>query len=161
MKRVSMPSLAVLIAATLLAAGCTSNTAKPDKADSTAGKSTAGAVPNKVVQERALQRWDLLIANKTDKAYDYLSPGYRATVTRDDYVKEMKDRPIKWNKVLPYRETCDKPKTCVVDLQVDIGVKMPGISQVVSSVGFVSETWILSRGKWYFLPHASDLTGSK
>ena len=63
-----MPSLAVLIAATLLAAGCTSNTAKPDKADSTAGKSTAGAVPNKVVQERALQRWDLLIANKTDKA---------------------------------------------------------------------------------------------
>ena len=161
MKRVSKSSLAVLIAASLFAAGCTTNTVKSDKAESASDKSAVGAVPNKIVQDRAIQRWDLLIAQKADKAYDYLSPGYRATVKREDYARDMKERPIKWSRVRPYREVCDKPNVCVIDLQVDVGVKMPGVSQMVSSVGFVSETWILSRGTWYFLPHANDLTGSK
>ncbi|MFA7320853.1 MAG: hypothetical protein WC000_05255 [Dokdonella sp.] len=161
MKRVTMPSLAVLIAATLFAAGCTSNTTKPDKAESASDKRAVAAVPNKVVQDRAVQRWELLIAGKADKAYDYLSPGYRATKKRQDYARELSDRPVQWKKVLPYREVCDKPDVCLIDLQIDAGVKMPGVSSMVSTVGFVTETWIRVHGKWYFLPEANAPTGRR
>ena len=153
MKRVSMPLMAVLIAATMFSAGCASDAAKPDKT------SAVGAIPNKAAEDRAQERWNLLIAHKADKAYDYLSPGYRATKTREDYAKEMNERPVQWEKVLPYRQVCDKPDVCVIDLQIDAGVKMPGVSNKVSTVGFVTETWIRSRGKWYFLPEANTLTG--
>ena len=159
MKRVPMPLMAVLIAAALFMAGCTSNTAKPDNASPATAKSAVGAVPNKAVQERALQRWNLLIEHKADKAYDYLSPGYRATKKREEYAREMSERPVQWKKVLPYREVCDKPDVCVIDLQVDATVKMPGVSSMVPTVGFVTETWIRSRGEWYFLPAANMAAG--
>ena len=88
-----------------------------------------------------------------------MSPGFRATKKRDEYAREMNERPVQWKKVLPYREVCDKPDVCVIDLQVDAGVKLPGVSNMVSTVGFVTETWIRSHGKWYFLPEANAPAG--
>ncbi len=159
--RVSTPLLATLIATALLVAGCASETKRADIAP-TAGEAAAGkSAPSSEAERRAIERWDLLIAHKAEKAYEYLSPGYRATKKRDDYAREMNDRPVKWTKVLPYREVCEKPDVCVIDLQVDVSVKMPGVSQSVASVGFVTETWIRSRGNWYLLPHAADLAGRK
>lgn len=158
--RVPMPHLAALIATALLVSGCASETKRADSSSATSKVDAGTSKQNSEAERRAIERWNLLIEHKAEKAYDYLSPGYRATKKRDDYAREMNNRPVKWTKVLPYREVCDKPKVCVIDLQVDAAVKMPGVSQSVSSVGFVTETWILDRGKWYFLPHASDLAGS-
>ena len=42
--------------------------------------------PASVVQRRAAERWNLLVSHEPIKAYDYLSPGYRATHTLDQYV---------------------------------------------------------------------------
>lgn len=159
--RVPMPHLAALIATALLVAGCASETKRADSPAATDKVAGAKSVPSSVAQRRAIERWELLIAHNAEKAYDYLSPGFRATKKRDDYAREMNDRPVKWSKVLPYREVCEKPNVCVIDLQVDAAVKMPGVGQPVSSVGFVTETWIRSQGKWYFVPHTADLTGGK
>ena len=159
--RVFMPLLATLIATALLVAGCASETKRADNSPASGAVASGKSVPNSEAQRRALERWGLLIEHKAEEAYDYLSPGYRATKKRDDYAKEMNDRPVKWTKVLPYREVCEKPDVCVIDLQVDVSVKMPGVSQAVSSVGFVTETWIRTRGKWYMLPHTADLAGGK
>jgi hypothetical protein len=38
---------------------------------------------------------------------------------------------------------------------------MPGVGSEVSSVGFVKETWLKTRGKWYLLPDAKPETGGK
>lgn len=159
--RVPMPHLAALIATALLVAGCASETKRADGSRANGEAATGKSVPNSEAERRAVERWNLLIAHNAEKAYDYLSPGYRATKKRDDYAREMNDRPVKWTKVAPYREACDKPDVCVIDLQLDIGVKVPGVSQTVSSVGFVTETWIRTRGKWYVLPNSADLTGRK
>lgn len=159
--RVSMLHLATLATTALLVAGCASETKRADSSPATSEAAASKAAPNSVAQRRAIERWDLLIAHKAEKAYDYLSPGYRATKDREAYANEMNNRPVEWKKVLPYREVCDKPDVCVIDMQVDIAVKMQGVSQSVSSVGFVTETWIRTHGKWYFLPNATDLNGRK
>jgi hypothetical protein len=155
--QVSMRRLAMLMATGLLVAGCASQSAKSDAAF---GEAEAAAAA-KIVNERSIARWDLLIAHKAEKAYDYLSPGYRATKKRDDYAKEMNDRPVKWAKVYPYSQVCDKPDVCVVNIQVDANVKMPGVGKMVPTVAFATETWIRSGGKWYFLPNAKTATGRK
>ncbi|MEO7934783.1 MAG: hypothetical protein ABIR27_00840 [Dokdonella sp.] len=157
MIQVSARRLATLMATTLLVAGCASQSAKTDLAP---GKGDPEAAA-KIVNKRSIERWELLIAHKADKAYDYLSPGFKATKKREDYTKEMSDRPVEWQKVLPYSQVCDKPDVCVVNIQVDANVKMPGVGKRVSSVGFVTETWIRTHGKWYFLPDSKKITGRK
>jgi uncharacterized protein YceK len=155
--QVSMRRLATILATGLLLGGCGSQATKTDKVF---GEQEAAAAA-KIVNERSIARWNLLIAHKAEKAYDYLSPGFRATKKREDYATEMNDRPVKWAKVYPYSQVCEKPDVCVVNIQVDADVKMPGVGKTVSSVGFVKETWIRTGGKWYFLPDSKSVTGRK
>jgi len=154
----------LILAIVLLLAGCASESTRPSSVEGekgTTASSPANSGPvNKVVEQRALQRWDLLINHQAEKAYDYLSPGFRATKKREDYATEMNNRPVKWSKVLPYRQNCAKPDVCILDLQIDANIKMPGVGEV-SSLGFVKETWIKSQGKWFFVPEGQKGAGGK
>ncbi len=161
MIQASMRQLATLMAIGLLMAGCTTQATKSDQAAANDGAPAVSDSAKKIVEKRAVERWSLLIAHKAEQAYDYLSPGFRATKKRDDYAAEMNHRPVRWQKVIPYSQQCDKPDVCVLNMQVDVDVKMPGIGKDVSSVGFVTETWILVRGKWYLLPDSMTVTGRK
>ncbi len=106
-----------------------------------------------VIKQRAVQRWDYLIAHQAEKAYDFLSPGYRATKTRDAYVREMNGRGIHWSKVHFGSQKCDAD-TCKVYLTVDYRMHMGGPVGNVNTSGFVVETWIKADGRWCFLPNA-------
>lgn len=161
MIQASMRQLATLLATGLLMAGCSTQTTKSDQAAGAGDASPVSDSASKAVEERAIERWNLLIARKAEKAYDFLSPGFRATKKREEYASEMDNAPVQWEKVYPYSQKCDKPDVCVVNLQVDAQVKMPGVGKEVPSVGFVTETWIRSRGKWYFLPDSKKVTGRK
>jgi hypothetical protein len=137
----------LILAASLGLAGC-ATTSGPSA-------SSSGKVDNKaaeIVKKRAVERWEFLINRQSEKAYDYLSPGYRATKKREDYASEMNNRPVQWTKVYPSSETCDKPDICSIRLAVEYQAQMPGVGKSVPSVGFVTETWIKSKGKWWHLP---------
>lgn len=146
-----MRQITALLVTGLLLAGCASQGARTPGA--------SGDRDGKIAERRALERWELLIAKKAEKAYDYLSPGFRATKERDQYAQEMNNRPVRWTKVIPYQQACDKPDICILDLQVDYSTKMPGVGTDVTSVGFVRETWIRTKGQWYLLPEAKPATG--
>ena len=147
--------LATILAFGLLLAGCASESTRPDAPAS----GTQRSPTNSAVEKRALERWSYLIERKADKAYDFLTPGYRATKSRETYASEMNNRPIHWTKVYPYSETCEKPDVCVLNIQIDADTAMPGVGKKVPAMGFVAETWIRTRGKWYFLPDAKQGTG--
>ncbi|MDR3389261.1 MAG: hypothetical protein P4L92_19635 [Rudaea sp.] len=106
---------------------------------------------NSVIRTRAVERWDLLIAHQAEKAYDYLSPGYRETKPREAYAKEMNGRGIRWSKVRFGSQECDA-EVCKVHLSVDYSVDLGGLAGKVASSGLVVETWIKTKGQWYFLP---------
>lgn len=148
----------------MLLAACASTGARQDSGNVAEGGRTItdpAELAESPVMRRAVERWNFLIAHKAEKAYDYLSPGFRKTKSRDHYANEMNNRPAHWTKVYPYREQCDKPDVCVLDLQIDATVKMPGVASPVASVGFVTETWIRTHGKWYLLPNAVKGAGGK
>lgn len=122
------------------------------------GCATGGSVkgdPAKIVEQRALQRWSLLIEHKAEQAYDLLSPGYRTTKSRDDYAREMDNRPVKWTKVSRYEDRpvdCSKPEVCTISLQLDYSIKIPGTSKSATAPSFLTETWIHDKGQWWYLP---------
>ena len=123
-----------------LALGACSTTAPVKKDDAT------------IVQQRALDRWNLLIEHKPDKAYDYLTPGYRSTQTRDEYVKAKNQTQIHWQSVAPIDQKCDADM-CTVRIMITSKVTLPQLQgHEVETQSPLTERWLKSDGQWYFLP---------
>jgi hypothetical protein len=106
------------------------------------------------LQERAVKRWNFLIERKAENAYDYLTPGFRATKSRDEYAREMNGRGMKWLDVTFNSEECNAD-TCTVRLLVNIEIDMTGSVGHVKTMSPVVETWIKEGGNWYYLPDAT------
>lgn len=103
------------------------------------------------VDRRSVERWNHLIAHQAEQAYDYLSPGFRATQTRDVYAQAMNNRAIQWKEAKFNRKECDADR-CKVYVDVTFAMKMPGAGKLVTSTSTQSETWIRLDTGWYFLP---------
>lgn len=103
------------------------------------------------VDRRAVERWNYLVAHQAEKAWDYLSPGYRVTQTREDYAKLMNSRPVQWKTAKFKRKDCDADR-CKVGIDVTYSVTMPGLGKPTEATSTQNETWILVKGEWYFLP---------
>ena len=109
--------------------------------------------PASVVQRRATERWNLLVSHEPIKAYDYLSPGYRATHTLDQYVAFIATTRMHWKSATIDSQKCD-PESCAVNLTVKsvIPGQIVNAPHDVEHEAPVTEHWILSEGQWYFLP---------
>ena len=106
------------------------------------------------VEKRAEERWNYLIAHQAEKAYDYLTPGVRATQTREKYTSAMNSRPVQWTAAKFNRKECDADR-CKVYIDVSYSVVLPGAGSMgkpVASSSTQSETWVHVKGGWYFLP---------
>lgn len=111
------------------------------------GKTTSTA------EQRAAQRWQLLIQGKAAEAYDFLSPGVRSAKPRDQYAAEMSDRPVKWKSVEVRDSRCEAADRCEVHVVVTYTANLPlrGVG-AVESPAVLSEKWIAIDGVWYHLP---------
>jgi hypothetical protein len=73
------------------------------------GASVKAPANDSALEKRSVERWNLLIAHKAEKAYDYLSPGTRSTETREKYAADMNNRPVHWQSVTYVDRKCDDP----------------------------------------------------
>jgi len=126
------------------------------------GASVKAPANDSVLEKRSLERWNLLIAHKAEKAYDYLSPGTRITETREKYASDMNNRPVHWQSVTYVDRKCDDPDACTLQLQAFYSVNMSArIGQDVQAATVVWERWIRVCGQWYYLPERSINPASK
>ncbi len=99
------------------------------------------------VGQRAVQRWQALIAGDFQKAYTYLSPGYRAVTPYGAYRGHF-GQAVAWTGVALKTVRCEKN---VCDVNVDIEyralgrIKMPGNA-------LLREKWVRASGDWWLLP---------
>lgn len=121
-----------LLAVLLAAAGCT-NKSDPDTID-----------------RRSVERWNYLIAHQAEKAYDYLTPGFRQTQTRENYAAAMNSRPVQWKAVKFNKKECDADR-CKVTVDVTYAVTLGG-GAVADMTSSRQETWLLVDGEWFLLP---------
>jgi len=114
--------------------------------------------PAKIVPQRALERWNLLINHEPIKAYEYLSPGYRATHTLDQYVAFIGTARLKWKSAAVSSQQCTN-EVCTITLTVKsiIPGQLVAGSRDIEHEAPVTEHWVLSESQWYFIP---DVTPS-
>lgn len=122
-------------------------------AGSTARPSGAAEGVPSALEQRAVERWELLIDGKPERAYDYLTPGYRSTVGRQEYARNALMGAIRWRAVNWRDAECASADACKARLQVEYTVRMSGAGDV-PSINLQEESWLLIDGKWYFLPNA-------
>jgi len=97
-----------------------------------------------VVSERAQQRWDYVMKGQMDKAYEFLSPASRSTLTLDAFRKRTSAgrwwRGMKLGKVDCRADTCQVTMLLEYDLFEIKGLKAS-----------VEETWIKDAGNWWLV----------
>ena len=128
------------------------------------GGGTAVKAPanDSALEKRSVERWNLLIARKAEKAYDYLTPGTRTTESREKYAADMNNRPVHWESVTYIDRKCDDPDACTLQLQATFSVNMSAkMGHDVQSVTLLWERWVRVNGQWYYLPEHAASPGSK
>ncbi len=108
--------------------------------------------PKAELKIRAVERWALLIANRGEEAFMYLSPGYQKTHEKVRYAAEMAGRPVRWFRAAFDHAECASETSCEVTLLVDFRVRMSAGMGTTESFAFVKERWIATNGVWYHLP---------
>jgi hypothetical protein len=108
--------------------------------------------PKAELKQRVVERWALLIAQRGDQAFDYLSPGYQQTHDRVKYGNEMASRPVRWHRATFDHAECTDATSCEVTALVDFKVKISAGMAVAESFAYVKERWISIDGVWYYLP---------
>jgi hypothetical protein len=143
------PASTLLLFVTLALAGAPLAAA----AEAPADKAAPVKLDPKSPEGRAVARWQLIIDGKAQKAWDYLSPGVRSARPRDQWAKEVSERPVHWESVQFKDKACDSDEACLVRLQVQYTAPLQGApGGMLSSPSFLTERWIKVKRQWYFVP---------
>lgn len=105
-----------------------------------------GKAPEQIVAERAVARWNAVIANKWDEAYAYATPGYRAANSVEAYQARIQSAVIRREAVEVSRVECPQADACTATLVLSYQSVMPGYPRLSTQF---TERWILDDGKWY------------
>lgn len=105
--------------------------------------------PEEVVAKRAGQRWQSLIEQRFETAYEYLSPGHREIVDKEKYQQQLAGTVTNWKAADVQSVVCDG-QVCEVKVSVRfeyLGPKGPK-GQELTTV--TTENWILQQGNWWY-----------
>lgn len=144
--KLAHPRVLLALAAALLLGACASTPSTSTGASSSDGSKEA-------LKQRATERWEFLIAHDAAKAWEYLTPGYRATITAEKYGNQMNSRPAQWKSAKITKIDCAQPGNCQVYVAVTYSLVMGiGGSGPVTTFAPLKETWLFLHNQWYYLP---------
>lgn len=106
-----------------------------------------------VIAQRAVERWQYIIAGDFGAAYDYLTRGAKSVVSRDEYARRLAQAQVKWTGVGPIKVECEDEAACRVEVELDIQVQVPRAGEIVTKT-YVQEDWLLDGKdlRWHYLP---------
>jgi hypothetical protein len=108
--------------------------------------------PESRVEQRATERWETLLSGDLAGAYEYLSPGYRSSVSLMQYQRAVLVQQVKWTSAKYLESSCEE-STCAVKVLVGFTVygALPGVKSYDGTKG-IEESWVLVSGNWYLVP---------
>ncbi|MET0067260.1 MAG: hypothetical protein ABW076_13015 [Candidatus Thiodiazotropha sp.] len=103
------------------------------------------------VAQRAAERWALLIEGRLESAYEYLTPGYRASTPYPHYQKSVKGQGL-WQAATVENVQCEQ-ESCDVKVKLNLKIQYPRMRKPIHTDTEVFERWIRGPdGVWGFLP---------
>jgi hypothetical protein len=96
-----------------------------------------------IVRERAQERLDLLMAKDVEAAYQYTTPGYRATTSAQVFALRVGGVPS-WTEAKVDTVTCEE-EICQVKTLISYEIKRLKMQNTRP----MDEKWLKSDGEWY------------
>lgn len=149
MNRHAFLPAALLVVACLVLAACSASSPLRDSSS------------QEVLKQRAEQRWQYLADRDAAKAWDYLTPGYRQTVSRDTYAARMNNRPIRWTSGTVTGIECEDARRCTVQVTIGFTTRVAGVTGEIASMSRTKEDWLYLNNQWYHLPRETGGLGRK
>ncbi len=107
---------------------------------------------DKRLEDRVEQRWKLLMAGKTDEAYEFLTAGVRSAIPRKQYSADMGSRPIRWMGAEALDGQCEAT-SCAVRVLMTYRFSMQSTgAKEMQSQSAITERWIKVGDEWHHLP---------
>ncbi len=102
-------------------------------------------------EERAIARWEALIAGDWKSAYEYETPGYRQTKTVDD-LRMSYGGLIDWKAIQVLRVNHESENAAVVELELKSVIYDPGFGGegMLIPTQF-KEHWLRKDGQWWYV----------
>jgi hypothetical protein len=105
------------------------------------------------IEQRAMDRWSELFNGDMIEAYEYLSPGYRSSVSLQQYMSSLLLLRVKWTGARYIESECAET-SCKVKISLDFTVHgaVPGVKSF-DGTQEIDESWVKVDGNWYFVPN--------
>ncbi|HKJ18049.1 MAG TPA: hypothetical protein VJ984_11910 [Xanthomonadales bacterium] len=118
----------------------------------TACATTGGGSGGGPVAKRAQDRWDAVLANDFETAYQYYSPGFRSSQTRGDFELSMRLRKVQFRNADYQDQSCEED-VCTLKFSVgyQIASPVPGL-ETWESKTTLEEKWVRTQGEWWYYP---------
>ena len=140
MSNPKLAALPIALAAIAMFSGCQTSPTRGGSSDSD------------IVKKRAEQRWAYLIEKKVEKAYPYLTPGYRKTKELQQYIAEKTSIVFNWKRATSTNAECEED-VCTVFISLDYEVTLPNTGgKPIDTFAPLREKWVKVGTQWYFLP---------
>ena len=106
----------------------------------------------RTVEKRATARWNAVLSEDFAGAYEYLSPGFRSSVSAAQYQRSILLNRVRWTGARYNRSECTET-TCKVTISLDYALYggLPGVESF-EGTQTIYESWVRVNGKWYFVP---------
>jgi len=104
------------------------------------------------IEERVTARWNALLSDDLAGAYEFLSPGYRSSVSSVQYQRSILLQRVQWTEAT-YRSSECTETTCNVSVLLGFKVvgALPGV-KTFEGKRDVKESWIKIDDMWYLVP---------
>ncbi len=109
------------------------------------------------IDAKAVARWQALIDNDYEKAYQYIAPSYRQLEDLATYRMRIQTAQlnIQWNNAEFIDKKCSDD-ACTVNLSINYTYKFSRRAFGEASAATpIEESWIKDGGTWYYLPKKS------
>jgi hypothetical protein len=105
-----------------------------------------------MIEERAMARWEVLLSGDLPAAYEYLSPGFRSSVSSLQYQRSVLRRRVRWTNARYIESNCDET-ACKVQISLNYTLygALPGVKSF-EGTQTIEESWVLVNGTWYLVP---------
>jgi hypothetical protein len=101
------------------------------------------------LEDRVLARWNYLMADDFQAVYDFATPGFRQTMTREEFAHKLAQSPVKWEEVQYVGAECEG-QSCLVQLTgIYRAIAAPSGLNQMRLPREISERWIEIDGEWW------------
>ena len=104
------------------------------------------------IEKQATSRWDAILSDDLAGAYEFLSPGFRSSVSSAQYQRSVLLKRVKWTAAQYIESQCTET-TCKVKISLNYALygALPGVKSF-EGTETIEESWVLVDGNWYFVP---------